>query len=117
MFNLPLAYMEDNILECINEVIAEEDNYNLLKIHEEAEIKEAIFDMNPTSSAGPNGFGGTFYQKYWDIIKEDVVDMVQSFIKRRMLTKYYAHTCLVLIPIVESLSNFAELRPISLSNF
>lgn len=46
-----------------------------------------------------------------------MVKFVQSFFEGKRLTKFYAHTCMVLIPKVQSPSNFAELRPISLSNF
>lgn len=73
--------------------------------------------MCPTSSAGPDGYNGVFYQRCWHIINKEVVNVVQSLFKGNSLTKYYTHTCLVLIPKVESPTCFSNLRPISLSNF
>uniref|UniRef100_A0A1U7XE39 Uncharacterized protein LOC104233110 n=1 Tax=Nicotiana sylvestris TaxID=4096 RepID=A0A1U7XE39_NICSY len=35
--------------------------------------------MNPTSSARPDGFNGKFYQSYWDIIKNDLLNIVLDF--------------------------------------
>lgn len=73
--------------------------------------------MSSFSSAGPDGFNVTLYHKCWDIIKEDIKEFVQEFFNGKNMTKFYSHTCLVLIPKVDSPTNFLELRPISLSNF
>lgn len=42
---------------------------------------------------------------------------MREFFKEKGLTKFYSHTCLVLIPKVDNPATFAEYRPISLSNF
>ncbi|XP_060200566.1 uncharacterized protein LOC132628819 [Lycium barbarum] len=89
----------------------------LSKISIEEEIKDAIFDMSSTSSAGLDGFNGMCYQKCWEIIKVDVIKFFQSFFYGSGLTKFYSHSFLALIPIVNSPSNFLELRNIGLSNF
>lgn len=73
--------------------------------------------MSSSSSISPDGYNNTFYHKCWDIIKEDVKNLVQDFFNGKNLTKFYSHTCLVLIPKIDSQSNFSNLRPISLSNF
>ncbi|XP_060210305.1 uncharacterized protein LOC132637192 [Lycium barbarum] len=73
--------------------------------------------MSPLSATGPDGYNGKFFQKCWDIIQEDIKNMVHAFFYGRNLTKFFSYTCLVLIPKVESPSNFGDLRPISLSNF
>lgn len=59
----------------------------------------------------------SFFHICWDIIKYDVSDFVAEFFYEKKLTKYFTHTCLALIPKIESPSNFSELRPISLSSF
>lgn len=81
------------------------------------EVREAILDMSPTSSAGPDGFNGTFYHKCWSIIARDVIEFVKSFFNSNKLTRFYSHTCLVLIPKVESPATFDDFKLISLSNF
>lgn len=40
-----------------------------------------------------------------------------EFLRGKGLTKFYCHTCLVLIPKVDNLATFSDFRPISLSNF
>ncbi|XP_060202505.1 uncharacterized protein LOC132630945 [Lycium barbarum] len=41
----------------------------------ESEVKEAIFSLNGDSASGPDGFTGQFYQKCWEVIKLDVIQM------------------------------------------
>lgn len=66
-------------LDCINQLVSHDDNFSLCKIPNEEEVKEAIFDMNRISSPGPDGFGGAFYQSCFEIIKGDLVNLVQYF--------------------------------------
>lgn len=89
----------------------------LSKILEKNKIKDAVFSLSPHSTAGPDGFNGTFFQNWWDIIQREVIAFVKEFFKGKGLTKFYSHTCLVLIPKVDNSVTFADFRPISLSNF
>ncbi|XP_062076041.1 uncharacterized protein LOC133780185 [Humulus lupulus] len=43
-----------------------------------SEVKEALFQMNPDKSPGPDGMSPGFYQRCWDIVGRDVVDLVLS---------------------------------------
>lgn len=36
------------------------------------EVKEALFQINPLGSPGPDGFPIEFYQVHWDIIGDKV---------------------------------------------
>lgn len=80
-------------------------------------LKEAVFSMDPNSVASPDGFNEHFFQKAWDIVKNDIMEFVSAFFNGANLTKYYAQTCLVLILKISSPENFSQLRPISLCNF
>ncbi|XP_060210957.1 uncharacterized protein LOC132637971 [Lycium barbarum] len=117
IFNLKKAIVDPQILNCIPECISDEDNSFLIKCPEEDEIKETVFNMSTDSAAGPDGYTGKFNHCCWDIIKREVVEFFQFFFMKGKMTKFFSHTLLVLIPKVESPSNFTEFRPISLSNF
>ncbi|XP_026396222.1 uncharacterized protein LOC113290847 [Papaver somniferum] len=54
-----------------------EDNKKLETIPSAAEIKQAVFDLDPDSSPGPDGFGGWFYRMAWEIISEDFIKAIQ----------------------------------------
>lgn len=115
LFNLKNQFRDHEILENSPCCIINEDNDMLTTITDLDEIREEIFSMSANNSAGPDGYNDSFFHKYWDIIKNDIKNFVQ--VSGRSLTKFYSHTCLVLIPKIDSQSNFSNLRPISLSNF
>ncbi|XP_059302211.1 uncharacterized protein LOC132054175 [Lycium ferocissimum] len=117
MFNLNHNFTDHNILNVIPECINHNDNVSLTTIPDLEEIKNVVFNMSPSSAAGPDGYNGNFLKKCWNIIQEDIKNTVHAFFNGKNLTKFYSHTCLVLIPKVESPSNFGDLRQISLSNF
>lgn len=68
-------------------MISHEENAEMCSISGEEEIRKTIFKMNLDSAPGPDGFGGAFYQVYWEIIKGDVINFVQSFYNGKNLTQ------------------------------
>ncbi|OIT39781.1 hypothetical protein A4A49_61719, partial [Nicotiana attenuata] len=75
-YNIKHQFIDNDILECIPRTITEEDNIALTSIPNTEEIKDVVFEMGANSAAGPDGFNGTFFQKCWDIIKEDITNFV-----------------------------------------
>ncbi|XP_075096278.1 uncharacterized protein LOC142174392 [Nicotiana tabacum] len=43
------------------------------------EVKHDVFVLNRDTASGPDGFISQFYPSCWDIIFEDVVDMIRAF--------------------------------------
>nr|XP_016467082.1 PREDICTED: uncharacterized protein LOC107789726 [Nicotiana tabacum] len=81
------------------------------------EVRADVFGLNGDSAGGPDGFTGKFYQSCWDIIGDDLFDMVRAFFNGHELPKCVTHTNLVLLPKKKEVCTFSDLRPISLSNF
>ncbi|XP_060190336.1 uncharacterized protein LOC132619448 [Lycium barbarum] len=71
LFNLPHSFTDFNIVDCV-------PDYD--------EIKRVVFSMS-ASSAGPDGFNGTFYHKCWDIIGNDIKDFILSIRLNPLLDK------------------------------
>lgn len=52
----------DSLLDVIPTIISHEDQNMLDKISYEEEIKDTLFNKDPDSSPGPDGFSGCFYR-------------------------------------------------------
>ena len=46
------------------------------------EIKETVFQMGPIKAPGPDGMNALFYQIFWHIMGNDVVNAVLDFLNR-----------------------------------
>ena len=72
--------------------------------------------MHPTKSPGPDGMSTIFYQKYWDVVRYDVVNCVLGALNSGLLPCSLNETFICLIPKVASPQKISEFRPISLCN-
>jgi hypothetical protein len=73
--------------------------------------------MNGGRAPGPDGFGGHFYQHYWNIIAADVVLSVPSFFLMGNLHTNLYSNLLILIPKTPCADSIGNSRPIALANF
>jgi hypothetical protein len=65
--------------EVIPNLVTEEVNALLTVLPSHIEIKAVVFSLNKDGAPGPDGFGAFFFQHYWDIVKNDVVNAVLQF--------------------------------------
>ena len=81
------------------------------------EIKAGVFSMHPnTAPALIECPPPPFFQKYWHIIKLDVVNAINSFFHSGYMLKGVNQTLVTLIPKVAAPINLSQFRPISLCN-
>jgi len=106
-----------DIVEHVPNLINTEQNAELIKQPTKEEVKVAVLGLNGDSAGGPDGMTGKFYHSCWDIIGDDLYDMVRAFFNGHELPKCVTHTNLVLLPKKKEVTTFSDLRPISLSNF
>ncbi|XP_026434040.1 uncharacterized protein LOC113331560 [Papaver somniferum] len=69
--------ISEEVFDAVSRLIFGEDNAKLESIPSTEEIKQAVFDLDPDSSPGPDGFGGWFYKFAWDLISEDFIQAIQ----------------------------------------
>lgn len=43
------------------------------------EVKQVVFELKQNKAPGPDCFLGDFYIKFWDLIKGDLLDLVNDF--------------------------------------
>ncbi|KAL3532284.1 hypothetical protein ACH5RR_005805 [Cinchona calisaya] len=98
------------------QTISSQMNSNLTKPISEKEIKNVIFSMHPHKSPGPEGMSPIFCQNFWEIIKLDIIQDIQSFFHSGNLLKSINKALISLIPKVDHPIVVTQFRSISLCN-
>lgn len=80
-------------------------------------MRAVFWEMDLSKAPGPDGFSGSFYRRCWSIVKEEVVETVQSLFKFKKFVKEINSTFFCLIPNYTNPFSFDKYRPISLCNF
>jgi hypothetical protein len=70
----------DLVLDAIPVKVDERMNKELRKPYSNEEIKDTLFQMGPTKAPGSDGFSSMFYQVHWELVEQDVSDVVRSFL-------------------------------------
>ncbi|XP_055800325.1 uncharacterized protein LOC129869710 [Solanum dulcamara] len=109
--------INEDFLKYIPRKVSDNQNHMLQRVPTKEELQKVIFSMSGTSAVGLDGMSGKFFQVCWDIISEDLLELILFFFNGHDILKYVSHACLVLLPKVEHPNRLSEFRPISLSNF
>jgi hypothetical protein len=74
-----LVYNLDPVCWTQQEKVTEEENEALTRHFSLEELKKAIFSMETNTAPGPDHMPVEFYQKSWEILKHDLLDMLIEF--------------------------------------
>jgi hypothetical protein len=61
-------------------------------------LKEVVFGMEPNKAAGPAGFKAEFYQKFWEILKMDLLILLNNFHKNELNIDNFNHGLVIFVP-------------------
>ncbi|KAL8088979.1 hypothetical protein AgCh_038659 [Apium graveolens] len=104
------------ITDCIQMKISEDQNNLLLEDISTSKVKATLFSMYPDKPPGPDDITPGLYQKHWNIVGEDIVQIVRKFFDIAQINHHLHGTNITLIPKKKNLQFMTELRPISLCN-
>ncbi|KAF5452149.1 hypothetical protein F2P56_027179, partial [Juglans regia] len=94
---------KDEITNCLKNVeprVSNEMNVNLTRSFTRLEVEDAINQMAPLKSPGPDGFGTCFYQKHWHIVGNEVCKTVLTWLNGNPMDSQVNFTYIALIPKV-----------------
>ena len=104
------------VIDTMEPKVSVEMNQNLIKQFIKEEVEVALKQMHPTKSLGSDGMSAVLYQKFWDIVGNDVVNMVLKVLNFDMSMADINKTYITLVPKNNNPFRMIEFRPISLSN-
>lgn len=90
----------------------EEEATWLEREFEEAEVREAVFNLEGDKAPGPDGFRLFFVQRFWSDLKEDFMEFLEFYTRGR-LSKNLCASFITLIPKKEGAAQLKDFRPIS----
>ena len=79
------------------------------------EARKAIFDSPGDKASGPDGFTCAFFKACWDVIKVDVMAVVNHFSNLHATNLHWLNSAnIALIPKKDGAEDISDFRPISL---
>jgi hypothetical protein len=94
-----------------------EEEVNVLESRfTEEEIKKSVFESYADGAPGPDGISFMFYQKYWEVIKGDFLEMFEDYYKGELDLYRLNFALITVIPKEKDARTMNKFRPISLLN-
>ena len=106
----------EEILEQIPTKVTQDMNMELLKEFTANEVENALKQMAPLKSPGPDGMPPLFYQSYWSLVGPEVTKAILLYLNSGTLPNALCHSFITLIPKVKNPEYVSQYRPICLSN-
>ena len=108
------AGIHESVLNLMSQCVSMDDNIMLTSPITEEELCQALFQMQPDKSLGPDGFNPAFYQRFWHVCGDDIFQVVVYLLDRGYFPSNLIETNICLIPKSEDPDNMTDLKPISL---
>mgnify|MGYP003623222388 CR=1 FL=1 len=96
--------------------IPSQDRSEMSRPLNSAEIEDAIKYSPKNKSPGEDGLSIEFYIKFWNFIKEDIVEIMNSLLQVPTIPEKLCRGVLVLIPKTANPAKIEDYRPITLLN-
>jgi hypothetical protein len=96
--------------------ISAEENEILSAEFSEKEIHDAIFQMERNKAPGPDGFPAEFYQRFWEVMKHDIMALFQQLFLGTLPLFKLNFGVITLLPKKENAVMIQQYRPICLLN-
>lgn len=79
-------------------MVSEQMNGNLMALAMEEKVQKTLFMMHPEKPLGPDGLTALFFQKAWQVIQKDLVELVNGFFRASSFVQRLNEINIYLIP-------------------
>lgn len=110
LFTRDPSLTPDNLLSMIQEKVTGGMNDGLCKDFLDKEISDALFQIGPLKAPGVDGFSACFYQRNWDVLKVEVINVVKLFFATGRMPEGVNDTAIVVIPKTDTPETMREFR-------
>jgi len=98
----------------LSSLVTNNDNDILVQPITFKELEIAVWGIEPHKTSGLDGYSASFFQKYWDIVKINLMGCITKFFRSGKLLREVNHTFITLIPKVDQPHTTSQFWPISL---
>ena len=105
---------QEGFLKFVTKVLSDEEQKLLMLDITQNEVFNAIKDMNLNRAPGIDGIPVEFYIQFWDIIKDDITEVIKNIVKGTLLKEHQRKAIITLIPKDGDLNLLKTWRPVSL---
>jgi hypothetical protein len=107
--------LDKTISDDISQVTTLKNEFLIAPFTEE-EVRNAVFDMEHNKAPWPDGFPAGFYQKFWEVIKGDLMQMFHDLHAEVLPLFSLNFGIITLLPKVQDANRIKQYRPIHLLN-
>ncbi|XP_073358143.1 uncharacterized protein [Aegilops tauschii subsp. strangulata] len=93
-----------------------QENAALLAPFDATEVEAFVKAMNPASAPGPDGLPVHFFQAFWPMVKEIILDLFREFSRGTLDMSRLNYGIISLIPKVPGAADIRQFRPITILN-
>ena len=86
------------VIDAVETKVTAEMNDSLLQDFQPEEVHVALQQMHPIKSPGPDGMPPIFFQKYWNIVGQNVSDCILNILNTGVMPLEMNETHICLIP-------------------
>ncbi|KAI5324876.1 hypothetical protein L3X38_033949 [Prunus dulcis] len=95
-----------NIMDAVETKVTPEMNAQLSRPFDLSKISHSLSQMGPLKAPGLDGLPALFFQKYWDIIIEDIALICLQILNNGKSIKECNHTLVALIPKIKNIYHY-----------
>ncbi|CAN1729936.1 LINE-1 reverse transcriptase homolog [Linum perenne] len=104
------------VVEAVQPRVTAAHNATLNAPFSDEEFRLACFSMHPDKAPGPDGLNPAFYQKFWDVVGQDVILDCRRWLSSNHIPEEVRSTDIILLPKKDDATLMRDFRPISLCN-